>query len=78
MTIEASCRRCADCIHFRNDPAFLEQAFRGLKSLSSACGSARADDGICLRHDRYLSARASCPEFQAVDLTAFHAKAAAR
>ena len=28
--------------------------------------SVRADDGICLRHERYLSARASCPDFRPV------------
>ena len=55
--------RCADCAHFRNDPAYLAQALKGLNSLSSARGSVRGDDGVCLRHDRYLSARASCPEF---------------
>jgi hypothetical protein len=55
---------CANCAHFRNDPEFIELAFRGLSSLSSARGSVRADDGICLRHDRYLSARASCAAFR--------------
>jgi hypothetical protein len=62
MTIESPQGRCADCKYFRNEPEFLEQVFRGLGSLSSARGSVRADDGICLRHDRYLSARSSCPE----------------
>jgi hypothetical protein len=56
--------RCAGCVHFRNDAAYLERYFRGLNSLSSAHGSVRGDDGICLRHDRYLSARASCSEFR--------------
>jgi hypothetical protein len=56
---------CRDCVHFRNDPSYLETVFRGLTSLSSGYGSVRADDGICLRHDRYLSARASCPQFTA-------------
>jgi len=55
--------RCAACIHFRNDRAFIEAAFAGLTSLGSASGSTRADDGICLRHDRYLGARGSCPDF---------------
>ena len=55
--------RCAACIHFRNDAKFLEAAFAGLTSLSSAHGSTRADDGICLRHDRYLGARSSCLDF---------------
>ena len=47
----------------RNDAKFLEAAFGGLTSLSSGFGSVRADDGICLRHDRYLSARSFCTEF---------------
>ena len=54
---------CARCIHFRNDAAYLEQAFGGLTVLSSARGSVRADDGICVLHGRYLSARASCAGF---------------
>jgi hypothetical protein len=50
-------------VHFRNDAKYLETVFSGLTSLSSGYGSVRAEDGICLRHDRYLSARASCPQF---------------
>lgn len=56
-------QQCLACVHFRNDAKFLEAAFGGLTSLSSGFGSVRADDGICLRHDRYLSARSSCAEF---------------
>jgi hypothetical protein len=56
-------QHCLACVHFRNDAKFLEAAFGGLTSLSSAFGSVRADDGICLRHDRYLSARGFCAEF---------------
>jgi len=55
--------QCRACVHFRNDAKYLETVFSGLTSLSSGYGSVRADDGICLRHDRYLSARASCPQF---------------
>jgi len=55
--------QCFACTHFRNDGKFLEAAFGGLTSLGSAFASARAEDGICLRHDRYLSARNACPEF---------------
>ncbi len=53
-------RECRTCRHFRNDAAFLEAAIAGLTSMSSGYGSVRADDGICLRHDRYLGARSSC------------------
>ncbi|HEY6834711.1 MAG TPA: hypothetical protein VI251_19735 [Pseudolabrys sp.] len=57
--------QCRTCVHFRNDAKYLETVFSGLTSLSSGYGSVRADDGICLRHGRYLSARASCPQFAA-------------
>ena len=56
-------RQCRTCRHFRNDAAFLEAAFAGLTSMSSGYGSVRADDGICLRHDRYLGARSSCADY---------------
>jgi hypothetical protein len=55
--------RCGFCRHFRNDPAFLEAAIPGLTSFSSGTASVLADDGLCLRHDRYLSARACCADF---------------
>jgi hypothetical protein len=55
--------RCGVCRHFRNDPAYLEAAMPGLASLSSASASVRVDDGICLRHDRYLGAERSCADF---------------
>jgi hypothetical protein len=56
-------QHCLACVHFRNDATFLESVFRGLTSLSSGFGSVRADDGVCLRHDRYLSARSFCSQF---------------
>ncbi len=56
-------QHCFACVHFRNDAKFLEAVFGGLTSLSSGFGSVRADDGICLRHDRYLSAQSFCAEF---------------
>jgi hypothetical protein len=63
MSDQGPQRQCRWCSHFRNDAEYLETAFKGLTSLSSAYGSVRSDDGICLRHDRYLSARSSCPDF---------------
>ena len=63
MGDKAPPRQCRACNHFRNDAKYLETAFKGLTSLSSGYGSARADDGLCLRHDRYLSARSSCSDF---------------
>ena len=59
-------RRCQFCVWFRNEPAFLEEIFTGLSSLGSAYASVRAEDGLCLRHDRYLSAHASCADFSPV------------
>jgi len=56
---------CGSCAHFANDPADLEAALPGLRSLSSAQNSARADDGLCLKHQRYLGARAWCADFEA-------------
>lgn len=56
-------RECRSCVHFRNDPAYLECALPGLTSFSSAHASVRGDDGLCLHHDRYLGANASCSDF---------------
>jgi hypothetical protein len=55
--------RCGACAHFRNDAAFLEAAFPGLTSLSSGHASVRGEDGLCLRHDRYLTATSCCAQF---------------
>ncbi|HZQ14812.1 MAG TPA: hypothetical protein VFB31_18550 [Pseudolabrys sp.] len=64
MTAQVQTRgECRSCRHFRNDAAFIEQTFGGLTSLSSGYGSVRSDDGICLHHERYLSARSSCGDF---------------
>lgn len=57
--------RCIDCRHFRNAPAYLETAIKGLNTLSSGHASVRKDDGICLANDVYLSARDWCGKFQA-------------
>jgi hypothetical protein len=71
-------RQCRTCRHFRNDAAFLEAAFSGLASMSSGYGSVRADDGICLRHDRYLGARSSCADYTARSAQSHPADAVAR
>jgi hypothetical protein len=57
--------QCIRCRHFRNSPEFLENLFKGLTSLSSAHGSVRCEDGICLITDRYLAANRSCDQFEA-------------
>jgi hypothetical protein len=53
---------CRSCDHFGNDPAYLESAIKGLMTFSSGYASVMADDGICRRHDRYVSARSSCKQ----------------
>jgi hypothetical protein len=58
-------RACRNCAFFRNDAAYLERELKGLSIMSSGYASVRAEDGVCLRHDRYLSAWASCGEFRA-------------
>jgi hypothetical protein len=56
-------QRCQACRYFRNDPAYIEAAFKGLTSFSSGYASARADDGLCTLHDLYLSADSTCSHF---------------
>jgi hypothetical protein len=56
--------QCIQCRHFRNDPEYLESVFKGLTSLSSAHGSVRCEDGICLINDRYLAANRCCDQFE--------------
>jgi|RifCSP19_3_1023858.scaffolds.fasta_scaffold15337_3 hypothetical protein len=55
---------CRDCIHFNNDPAWLERVFPGLNALSSAYGSARGEAGICNKRDIYLSPIKKCAYFE--------------
>lgn len=56
--------RCIYCTHFRNSPAYLEEAIKGLNTMSSGHASVRKDDGICLKNDVYLSARDWCEQFE--------------
>jgi len=56
---------CANCRHFRSDPRELEARIPGLLTFGSAHASVRADDGLCVVHDRYLSAASSCATFAA-------------
>jgi hypothetical protein len=55
--------RCFSCAHFRSEPVELESAMAGLVSLSSAYSSTRADDGLCAKHEHYVSANAKCDDF---------------
>jgi hypothetical protein len=58
-------RICRFCTHFRNDPGYLEAAIPGWNALGSAWGSTRAEDGICVLRDLYLSATQGCERFEA-------------
>lgn len=62
--------RCGNCVHFSNAPAAMEDAMRGLTTLSSGFGSVRAEDGLCKKHDYYLAAWDRCADFQALTRTA--------
>ena len=55
---------CRSCTHFRNDPAYLEQAIPGIRSMGSAWASVRGDDGLCEHRGCYLSARAWCADYR--------------
>jgi hypothetical protein len=56
-------RLCRNCRVFEGRPLALEARLPGIRVLSSAHGSSRADDGLCLRHDRFVPARATCGDF---------------
>lgn len=55
---------CRDCRYFNNDPAFLERELPGLNALSSAYGSTRGENGICDKHNLYLSPIRKCKDFE--------------
>ncbi len=56
--------RCARCASFRDDPQTIIDALPGLQALSSVHGAVRAQDGICLLHQRLVSRVAACPGFE--------------
>lgn len=56
-------RQCGYCEHFNNDPAVLEEYFKGIGSLSSVRGCSRGDAGICSFHNQYLLPVHSCADF---------------
>jgi hypothetical protein len=61
-------RCCGHCVHFCNDPAAIEAAFKGLSAMSSGHASVRSHDGLCHMHDLYLSYRDCCADFSAADI----------
>jgi hypothetical protein len=62
--------RCGNCVSFRGDPRDLEALLSGLTSLSSGYASVRSDDGICVRHERFVGARSCCADFSAATAAA--------
>ena len=60
-------KRCINCAFFRNSPSYMEQVFKGMNTMSSGHASVRMDDGICLKHDEYLSASDWCDKFEAAE-----------
>jgi hypothetical protein len=62
---------CLDCRYFMHAPLEIESLFAGLSSFSSGHASVRADDGLCLMHDRYVAATSTCERFAAIDEPAF-------
>jgi hypothetical protein len=59
---EGAC--CARCAFFAAGARELEARLPGLKTLGSAWGSVRADDGLCHLHDRYVAAASVCAGYR--------------
>ena len=58
-------RSCLDCSQFISAPLDIEAALPGLASLSSAYAAVRANDGLCMLHDRYVAGSSVCAQFRA-------------
>jgi uncharacterized NAD(P)/FAD-binding protein YdhS len=52
--------RCGNCGHFSAAASDIEDAFPGLRTLSSVDASVRSEDGLCARHDRYIADSSIC------------------
>jgi len=61
--LRSSGSTCQKCAFFQNDPAFIEEIYPGLTSMSSGFASVRDRDGFCNYNQLYLSAYDSCPGF---------------
>lgn len=57
-------RTCRNCRHFLANGHELERMFPGLAVLSSGYGAARADTGLCRRHEVMGRSDGTCAEFQ--------------
>ena len=58
---------CATCRYFQVDPLTIERLVPGLRSFGSGFASVRSEDGLCLRHARYLPAAACCGDHEIKD-----------
>jgi len=47
-----------------DDPAIIEAELPGIQILGSMYASVRGDCGLCRVHDRFLSAREVCADFE--------------
>jgi hypothetical protein len=54
---------CGHCRHFSNDPAVFEATFPGVTAMCSGYASVRLNDGLCEKHEVYLSFRDRCADF---------------
>jgi hypothetical protein len=54
---------CSNCAFFDGDPRSLEVRIKGLRTFGSGFASVRDEDGLCAKHQRYVSAHSSCREF---------------
>jgi hypothetical protein len=57
---------CSGCRHFDNSPQAIEAAWPALRTLGSGHASVRSDDGLCARHDRYVTATGTCGSYSAL------------
>jgi hypothetical protein len=56
---------CGGCLHFVADAAELEREVPGLKILSSAFGSVRAETGLCRQRDFFCVPEHGCTDWRA-------------
>ena len=59
--------QCSHCRHALLRADHLEAAIPGLNILSSAYGSVRDETGLCQRHDKFITARSRCADFESKD-----------
>ncbi len=53
-------RVCRTCRYFEQQASVLESLLPGFSALSSAYGSVRSADGVCMLRERYLADSSSC------------------